>query len=239
MLCLGVDNNYTNYSKYTLPNKGKSSNKFGIRMQPTEGLIIRGSFGSNFRAPSLDLFSGSGYYWTWVTLANGSNGYEKANQVGNPDLKAETADQYNIGFVWSPNSTFNMSASYYNIKISDQITFASAQDVIELDNQGLLHLFPSLAINQNDTGITSIDTSYINYDGYQTDGLDLDMNVNIDINDDNHLALSFNGSWVGSFTYKESILSPRVEALSSEEYGEPLYPRYRYAYGATYYYKNL
>ncbi len=128
---------YSNYSTFG----GATTGKVGLRWQPIEDLVVRGTYSQGFRAPNLgELFglaqfgatltdpcgpSGSpvvvpGNNSTLATNCRASgvpNGFQQANtQIttftgGNPNLQPEKSDNYNIGGVYSPSWADNLSWS--------------------------------------------------------------------------------------------------------------------------------
>ena len=53
---------------------------------------------------------------------------------GNPDLKPETSDNFNLGLVWTPDfaDNFSVSFDYYNIEVTDTISTFGAQNLVNL-----------------------------------------------------------------------------------------------------------
>jgi iron complex outermembrane receptor protein len=129
---------------------GNTTNpKIGARWQPIEGLSIRGSWGTSFRAPRLaqlneatnlytdrpfpnpaEVVGSPSYYatiggtpYSFVTLlAAGSNA----------DLKPETADTWTAGFDFKPEFLpgFLASVTYYNIKYKNRILLPTSAELI-------------------------------------------------------------------------------------------------------------
>ena len=52
---------------------------------------------------------------------------------GNPNLTPEESDSFTAGFVWQPTflEDFSLSVDYYDIEITDAITFVTAQNVLD------------------------------------------------------------------------------------------------------------
>ena len=125
---------YSDYSTFG----SASTGKFGFRWQPTEDLVIRGTYSTGFRAPNLGELYGltqfgatlvdpcgrtghpgpAGPQYVAGCLAQGvSPTFEQANtQIttftgGNPSLDPEKSNSYNIGAVWSPSFGEDLSWS--------------------------------------------------------------------------------------------------------------------------------
>jgi iron complex outermembrane receptor protein len=124
--------------------------KVSLRWQPARNLLLRGSYGTGFRAPSLfDLFQPT---YRTVTSNNFSDPARcpqtqsvfdcqlqfNSQRGGNANLQPERSQQANAGIVWdSPEfklgdtslGTLSLGADYYWIKIKNAITFLSAATV--------------------------------------------------------------------------------------------------------------
>lgn len=123
-LVLSLSQRYDNYSDF-----GSTSNpKVGVNWQPVEGLNLRGSYGTSFRAPGLrELGATTGAYY--FSAAIGPFIYPTiVNQSvlffgGNPNLEPEEATTYSYGVDFSPTSlpNFHASLTYYNLDYSNVI----------------------------------------------------------------------------------------------------------------------
>lgn len=123
---------YDHYSDFG----GTFNPKFGLTFVPTDWLTIRGNWGKSFNAPSLadtnapDTRSFS--LPAFLALAPGVPPATAAQQLvvlvgGNPNLGPQKAKTWSIGadidFPFAEGLRF--SATYYNIHLTDQISFAN------------------------------------------------------------------------------------------------------------------
>ena len=150
------------------------SYKLSARWQPTEYLVVRGSYGTGFRAPSLDeLYQApaQSFAFAYDLLActeNATNpgdlGVEAGCLVGpddqyetffgsNPNLDAETSTQYLLGAVLDLNTLTGtdvvFSLDYYYTEIEDVITQISSQDAFWLEYIGIIDQFPGVSVTRN------------------------------------------------------------------------------------------
>jgi iron complex outermembrane receptor protein len=95
--------------------------KVSLRWQALDWLALRGSAGTTFRAPSSDQTDPG--CATGVALIGSS--YRAVETCGNQDLKPETAESYNIGFILNPGN-FTFTADYFLFKFEDELTAESA-----------------------------------------------------------------------------------------------------------------
>ena len=122
--------------------------KAGLTWQPIRDIRFRITRSRDIRAPNLsDLYQAGGSNSDSVTnpfydkndasKGPASYGYS-ATVVGNPNLKPEKSDSWNIGAVLTPRflKGFNASIDYFRIEIKDAIGSFGAQDIINLCQRG-------------------------------------------------------------------------------------------------------
>lgn len=120
---------------------GKFTYNLGLEWRPVESLLVRGSYGTGFRAPDLhylfagrDFFRGTHRDWYNCRVEEGdadadTNACRRAlrqaggrdEREGNPGLDYETSKSFSAGLVWSPSAAFDVSADYFDIRVFDQI----------------------------------------------------------------------------------------------------------------------
>ncbi|NGZ85975.1 TonB-dependent receptor [Duganella aceris] len=158
---------------------GNSANwKGNVRWQPTKSFLLRASYGTGFRAPSLvDL-------WTPQTLGtseqfNDTATHQTGIQVnaltgGNPNLKPEKSKQYSFGTVWQPVSTASIGVDFFRINIRDLLATPSAQEVVSRFRAGDPAYAGLVTLNGND--IVSIRQTLSNTGDAVVRGVDLFAN---------------------------------------------------------------
>lgn len=108
--------------------------KSNVRWQPVKELVLRASYGTGFRAPSLvDLWTPQtiGTSEQFTDPVTGESGRQVNSLTGgNPNLKPEESKQYSFGAVWQPASTTSIGIDFFNIKITDILATPSAQEVV-------------------------------------------------------------------------------------------------------------
>ncbi|MDX2220832.1 MAG: TonB-dependent receptor [Burkholderiales bacterium] len=109
------------------------SPKFGFRWVPADTLLIRGSTGRGFRAPTLPEASESNAL-SFITIRdpNFNNAQFSVGRlsVSNPDLKPEKSRSYNLGFVFEPVKDLAFSIDYYKIRQNNLIARDNPQLII-------------------------------------------------------------------------------------------------------------
>ncbi len=140
--------------------------KVAARLEPIEGLALRGSISTGFRAPGLaqQFFS--------TTSTNNVNGQlieigtfpvssPIAVALGSQPLDAEKSLNFGAGVTFSMFSGLNVTVDYYNIKIKDRITLTEnlqGADVVAILNAaGVVGTSARFFVNGIDTKTQGID----------------------------------------------------------------------------------
>lgn len=120
---------------------GSSIDKFtysaGLEWRPIESLLLRGSYGTAFRAPDLHyVFAGEGnaesFGMDYYRCRNEEPGtdprecsFTEENVIvtrsGNRKLGAETSTSWTAGVVWTPVQNLDFSLDYFDIDLRDQV----------------------------------------------------------------------------------------------------------------------
>ena len=121
-LSLSIAGRHENYSDF-----GSTTNpKIGVTYSPWQGLVLKGSYGTSFRAPTFTEVStvggGAGLYFDTLPGPSG-------NQIGigiaggNPGLQPEKATTWSFGVDVAPVALpgFTASVNYFRIDYTDQI----------------------------------------------------------------------------------------------------------------------
>lgn len=127
----------------------KSTYSLGLEWRPLDTLLVRGKYGSAFRAPTLpDLYQGLSGFYTFVTDYYGCSleGYEPGDttncpaalsnrqvfgtQEGNLDLQPINADVWSAGVVWAPIDRMSVSLDYHSWDIEDEVTQQSSDGLM-------------------------------------------------------------------------------------------------------------
>jgi len=142
------------YDRYSFADRhdGKATYNGGIEWRPLKQLLVRGTYGTSFRAPDMNYIykaRGTGYYSQTTDyyrcaqagqpvadcdFANVSPGSNYV-QTGSRDLRSEKGRSSGLGIVWSPSADFDVTLDYWNIKIDDLVTNLSADQLLRDEAQ--------------------------------------------------------------------------------------------------------
>ena len=159
---------------------GKTKNyKASLRYQPFQSLLLRGSVGTGFKAPSLpDLYTPQQINTSEQVTdpAFPGNGQVQVTSLagGNPLLKPEKSDQYGLGFVVSPIKSVTASVDFYNIEIKGLIATPSAQEIAAGFRRGAPGYAALVDVNGANE-ITLIRQLKANVNSLKTQGIDVDL----------------------------------------------------------------
>lgn len=119
--------------------------KVSASYRPSDQVLMRGSFGTGFRAPSMRSIAqpavpfgvtGSEYGCTYAAndpradlCQNGTWQWDQF-QAGNVALQPETSQQVSLGVVVSPSENFNFSIDWWDVALNDLIRSPSANQIV-------------------------------------------------------------------------------------------------------------
>ncbi|BAV95889.1 TonB-dependent receptor [Lysobacter enzymogenes] len=145
-LNLSVAGRYDQY-RYSGSSIDKFTYSAGLEWRPLDTLLLRGSYGTAFRAPDLHyVFAGEGnsesaaidYYRCrseepGVDYADCSYSDESliVTRRGNRKLDPETSTSWTAGVVWSPLANLDFSLDYYDIDLRHQVQDLRADSVLQ------------------------------------------------------------------------------------------------------------
>ena len=198
-LSLSLSGRYDDYSDF-----GSTSNpRVGLNWEPVEGVLLRGSYGTSFRAPGLRQVGATvgAYYLSAAQAATFANdptrGLAQVNTVyllgGNDDLQPEEATTYSYGVYVNPTSLpdLRVSLTYYSIEYTNVIGTPSVPYVFtDPTFAALVYRDPTLTVLNNLLAIAVpvnlpaplpaignvLDLRLNNFGIRETDGLDFDIN---------------------------------------------------------------
>lgn len=168
MLTLQAAGRFEHYSDF-----GDTWNgKLAARLEPVQGIAVRGSIATGFRAPSL----AQQYFATTSTNNTVVNGVPQLIEVGTfpatsavgralggKQLQPEKALNIAGGIAINPFAGFSLTADYYNIRIKDRVVLTE-----NLTGAAVVNLLTTAGI----TGVTSA-RFFVNGVNTRTQGVDI------------------------------------------------------------------
>ena len=154
---IGLAGRYDDYNDF-----GTTVNpKISVAYRPLDTVLLRGSFGTGFKAPEMNILyeppsRGSSVFidsWQCSQTNEDTDGDGRANVPedtlpfghpclsqrrfeviefsGNRDLQPEESDNWSAGLVWSPTPDVSIVLDYYKIKLDEQIWAENDQVLID------------------------------------------------------------------------------------------------------------
>lgn len=182
--------------EHTQGTSGTFTPKLGLRYEPTPGLVLRGSVGTSFRAPSLSqLTSVSTINTALIDPRNPSTipFFVAVVTVPAANLKPEKSTNFNLGVWIEPVRGLSFSADYYYYDYKDVIAKQDAQSIINADPGD-----PRIKRANGDPNglISSVDVSFVNQNSVKAQGFDFTASYRVDTGSDGNFNLTARGTYL-------------------------------------------
>jgi len=201
--------------------------KVSLRFQPVEQVLLRGSYSTGFRAPSLfelnapNTYTNTGNAWDDPTLCPGGVPTTGANAQfcdtqfilkagGNKELKPEKAKNMSFGLVLEPIRGTSVAVDLFWIKLQHSIA-ALPEELIFGDPAKYASLFQrnpagQLSLSGRDcpgAGCGFIIDTQANLGGTNTHGIDLSVNSRVNLGGAGTLRFDMSGTYVAKYEYQQ------------------------------------
>lgn len=241
------------YDKYS--DFGNTVNpKFGVRFQPMKSLLLRASYSTGFRAPSLYELNASQAYTNTGTVSdpvNCPNGNPIAGKSralncnvqfqrltgGNKELEPEKAKNFTFGVIYEPTASLTFGVDFWAIKQKETIAALSENTVL-----GDAQTF-SQYIKRNSSGDLSIDgfscpgptcgfldLRQQNLGGTNARGIDLSAQWRLKLGGAGDLSLGMNSTYVNKYEYQDFRNGPWNQNVGVYSGSAPIF---RWQHAAT------
>lgn len=169
--------------------------KVSLRWQPVSQLLLRGSWGTGFIAPTLTQLYGANQNGVSapgltdpIRCPITGSSFDCDTQFGvlfggNPDLKPEKANQWQVGFVLEPTPAFSIGVDYFNIDLKNLFVNGFSQSTILGDlaqyGQYVTRGAPDPQFPNLPGRILSIDQRFVNIGEEKLSGFDVDARARL------------------------------------------------------------
>jgi iron complex outermembrane receptor protein len=155
----------------------KSTPQFSAEWRPLESLLVRGSYGKAFKAPTLNELDQqqATFDERLIDPLTGQPVIASVTFGGNPKLRPETGQSRTLGFVYSDRvSGLEVSVTNWKIDEIDSIqAFNSPQTLV--DNASL---FPGAVVRNSAGVITQVNSLFENFGRLDVEGMDYKVTYN-------------------------------------------------------------
>jgi len=225
---------------------GSTTNpKFGVNWTPVDGLKLRGSYGTSFRAPTIPEIYGNSNNLFVQSYSNPGGGQVTGVALSgqNLNLKPETATTWSIGADLEPMRGLHFGLTYWDVNYKNQVIAnlsnlailgdlpfyagtniiyqgtAAATQVQNYINQGIGvsgALPPPLAGQGAASGVTLfVDGRGQNLGASRTRGIDFTADYQTTLGNGDHLALVVGGTYLTSYKVSVAPTAPMVDKLNT------------------------
>lgn len=178
--------------------------QISARYAPIDDLVLRASWGTGFRAPTLvDINQESSKGFPRVTnfITCLDDGYipggdssmcnrnsPEVDTSGNKELTPETSVTWNVGFAYNITDDAYIKADYWNIEIDDVIGTLSNNDIVQYQAQLMYEgsdldvgdVFPGANVTQDSTGrLATMNSKSINIGKTSRRGVDVELGYKV------------------------------------------------------------
>ncbi|BBN81764.1 TonB-dependent receptor [Pseudoalteromonas sp. A25] len=218
--------------------------KVAFRWAPLDSLVVRGSWGTAFRAPSLvqlhlgrtdespSVIDKERCRQTGAEVDCEPTEYT-AIVAGNKKLQPEESENYNLGVVWQATDDFSIGVDYWNYDQEDLIKKIGAQKLVDCCGTD-----PNLVVRAPSQGSTigrilTINDTFVNIGGRETDGFD--VNLAYALNTQNMGEFKFNYNLTYALNFEEQSFQSddagNTSTVREDLNGEYQHPQYRWTAG--------
>jgi len=139
-LTVSISGRYDRFEPDNAETVDKTTYSLGLEYRPVESFLLRGKYGTAFKAPTLaDQFQAASGFYSFVTdyyncqlrgfgptevdqcPAAFSNRQYFGTTEGSRDLEPLNADVWSVGFVWAPLPALSFTADYFHWDIRDEV----------------------------------------------------------------------------------------------------------------------
>lgn len=177
---------------------GSFNPKLALRWEALEGLVMRGSVGTSFRAPSLSQVTAISTINTAIADPYNPSTvpfYTDIATVPSSTLADETARNFSLGSVWTPIPELSFSLDYWNYKYKNMVVKQDAQTIVNNNPND-----PRIVRVGGPTGLISeIHVSFVNARSVETDGFDFSTNYQLDVGEMGNLYFSGRGTFMNKY----------------------------------------
>ena len=213
---VGASVRYDHYSDFG----GTTNPKVALRWQPVPSLLMRGTWGTGFRAPSLpDLYTPQSYAFvtgypdpvrcpvTGAAADCGQGEYVYVNG-GNRELQPETSTQISAGVIWEPVPGVSLGLEWWQIAKKNLIVYFVPREIFTRYDE----LAPGHVIRGPADGaypglpgpIEAIVGTKENMGGITTSGIDVTLNARLTTATAGTFGFSLTGTYIDRFSVDDT-----------------------------------
>ena len=184
--------------------------KLGVRWQPSTKVLVRGSAGTGFRAPSFsELYRPTVNGTSPAFIEDSLLGFDQwpTTKQANPELKPEKSKQFSLGIVVEPVRDVSLSVDYWNIRKTDVISDLYEKTILANPTRYAAYITrdafdtPTVLLKKENQG------------KLQTSGIDVELNYRGAATSVGRFGANFSGTYIMEYKRQFGALEPLVSNL--------------------------
>ncbi len=188
--------------------------KVGISFRPDNTMLLRASYGTGFRAPSIsELFRPlrAGITASFVRdPVSGDVGQLNVDRFSNPDLRPEKSKQFSLGVVYEPSRNWSGSMDYWSIRKTDIISEIGEETIF---SNPVYYNDPAIVRRFSDGFVDVITVKKENRGKLNTSGLDIALRWRGDSGAYGRFSAGLIGTVITEYQFATDPRSPLVDGL--------------------------
>jgi len=199
----------------TSPSLSTTNPKLGVSFKPSRQVLVRASYGTGFRAPSIsEMFRPlrAGITASFVRdPVSGEVAQMPIDRASNPELKPEKSRQASLGVVFEPARGVNASLDFWSIRKTDIISEIGEETIF---TNPVYYNDPAIVVRDSDGFIEYVNVMKENRGKLNTSGLDVALNWRGQEGAWGRFGAGLNGTLVTEYKFNTDPRSPLVDGLA-------------------------
>jgi iron complex outermembrane receptor protein len=199
----------------TSPSLSTTNPKLGVSFRPSRTLLLRASYGTGFRAPSIsEMFRPlrAGITASFVRdPVSGEVAQLPIDRASNPELKPEKSRQASLGVVFEPTREISASLDFWSIRKTDIISEIGEETIF---TNPVYYNDPAIVVRFSDGFVNFVNVKKENRGRLNTAGLDVALNWRGAASDWGRFGAGLNGTLVTEYKFNTDPRSPLVDGLA-------------------------
>ena len=207
------DGVYDPSTQLTSPDLNTTNPKVGLSYRPSKGLLVRSSYGTGFRAPSiaemfLPLRSGTTACFVRDPVSGETN-QMAIDRSSNPDLKPEKSKQFSAGLVFEMSKSLDGSIDFWRIRKTDIISEIGEETIF---TNPVYYNDPAI-VHRSGGFVDYVSVKKENRGNLNTAGFDVALNWRGEATAIGRFASGINGTYITEYKFQTDPRSPLVDGL--------------------------
>ena len=137
-------------------------------------------------------------------------------------VEPEESEQYSFGIAYNLTDNIGITLDYFDIAVKNQITTVGRNTILKEEASGNLSSYDGLYVTRDlskhwSNEIQEIGSNVTNYLGFETSGVDLNIDSKIDLDDFGSLKINFELAYTIDYTYQTTSTSSVYDWVGMED----------------------